>query len=183
MKRVGAPFDEEREQAALVVLEVETLPLEELAVGALTRPGPWAQESDARVAKKRRKFLEVAGMHGPTNQMRRAQFFKVRKCFDGKLLDMVLVLLWVRRNDFEIAAFAEREECVASAAAGMDAARCGADASALLDEVDAEVEVIAAEENMIELRRNLGGGRCYQRDARCSSYDCDKRSAANRVHR
>jgi hypothetical protein len=92
--------------------------------------------------------------------MRRAQFFKVLKCFEGKLLDTVLVLLGVGRNDFEIAAFAEREECVASAAAGMDTAHCGADASALLDEVHAVVEVIAAEENVIEKRRNFGGSRC-----------------------
>jgi len=42
----------------------------------------------------------------------------------------------------------------------MDTAHCGADASALLDEVYAAVEVIAADENVIELRRNFGGSRC-----------------------
>jgi hypothetical protein len=68
--------------------------------------------------------------------------------FLRKLLD--LILLGIRRNHFEIAALAEREQCVARTTAGMHTAKGGADAGTLLDEVDTAIEVVTAEKNVIE---------------------------------
>ena len=46
MDGVAAPFDEKWKEAALVVLEVERLPLEEAAIGAFAGSGCWTFEGD-----------------------------------------------------------------------------------------------------------------------------------------
>ena len=75
-----------------------------------------------------------------------------------ELLDAVLFR--VRRNYLEIVALTEREQRVARATARMNTAKCGAYARVLLDEVYTAIEVVTAEQDMIEQRRNLSGGPC-----------------------
>ena len=58
-------------------------------------------------------------------------------------------LLRIGRNDFEIAIFIKREERVAGAGSGMNAAERGADASCIFDESDAAVKIIAAEQYVV----------------------------------
>jgi hypothetical protein len=59
-------------------------------------------------------------------------------------------LRWIGSDDFQVAALAEREERVARAASGMDAADGGKNAGSLLDKFDALIEVVAAEKDVIE---------------------------------
>ena len=65
-------------------------------------------------------------------------------------------LLWVRRDDFEIVLFTEREQRIARPTAWMNAAKCGADAGMLFDEGNAAVEVVASEKQVIEHGRDVG---------------------------
>ena len=88
-------------------------------------------------------------MGGPADQARlreRRQFFGER---------IFGVLLGIGGDDFEIAAGAQGEQGVLSAAAGMDAAERGPDASALFDEVDAALQIVAAEKDVVEHWRHL----------------------------
>src|SRR6266852_4749621 len=87
--------------------------------------------------------------------MRRGQFLKVSYQFESKLLDLGRILFGVGRHDFEIAALAEGEQGVARAAARMNTTKCGADAGGLFDEVDAAIEVGAAENEVIEQGGNV----------------------------
>jgi hypothetical protein len=59
-------------------------------------------------------------------------------------------LLWIGGNDFEIVFFAEREESIVCPASGVDSAECGTDAGVFFDEGDAEIEIAAAEEDVVE---------------------------------
>ena len=67
-------------------------------------------------------------------------------------------LLGVRGDDFEVAArvefaarrFGERDEGILCAAAGMDAAEHGGYTDVLEDEVDAVLQIVAAEKNVIK---------------------------------
>jgi len=56
----------------------------------------------------------------------------------------------IRGDDFQIAALAQREERVASTAAGMDASESGAHAGIFFNEVDAAIEIIAADNDVID---------------------------------
>ena len=112
---------------------------------------------------------DVAGMNGPADQARIGHLTNLREADD-------VLLLGVRRHDFQVAALAEREERVAGAAAGMHSAKRGADASVLLEEIDAAIEIAAAENDVVEQRRHVifvcrpgSGGR----DKRAAS-ECEK---------
>src|SRR5271169_2404098 len=59
-------------------------------------------------------------------------------------------LLRVWRDDFEVMPFAEREKSIARSASRMDAAECGANARVFFDEVDAAIEIAAAEKDVIK---------------------------------
>jgi len=101
MNRVGAPFDEEGEEAGVVVFEIESFPLEETAVGAFAGARIGAVESETCSAQTNCECIEVAGMSGPADQARL-----------GQLLQAVVIwhagLQRIRRDDFEIVFFAER---------------------------------------------------------------------------
>ena len=148
MKRVGAPFYEEWEQAALVVLEGEGFPLKKFAVGALAGTGWRSIKRKVRLTEVRREFPEIAWMRSPTDEMGRGQLFEVLHLLLGERLNAVL--LGVGRNDFEIAPLAEGKQRVACAASGMNAAKRGADTGVLCDRVDGTIEVAATEQNVIE---------------------------------
>jgi hypothetical protein len=70
MGGVGAPFNEEGEQAGLVVFEIESFPLEEAAVRAFAGAGIGALEGDVCVAEACCELIEVAGMGGPSDKAR-----------------------------------------------------------------------------------------------------------------
>jgi hypothetical protein len=54
-------------------------------------------------------------------------------------------LLGIWGNNFQIVLCTEREESVSGAAPGMDASKCGTNASVLLNELDAMIEIAATE--------------------------------------
>jgi len=61
----------------------------------------------------------------------------------------------VRRNDFQVAAFAEREQGILRPAAGMHASKNGADTRSFGDKINALLEVARTEKNVIEQSRHL----------------------------
>ena len=67
MDSIGIPFDEERKQASVIVLEIESIPLEETTVGTFAGAGIGAVEGDVCVAETRREFVEIARMSGPAD--------------------------------------------------------------------------------------------------------------------
>src|SRR6266446_4208206 len=82
-------------------------------------------------------------MNGPTDEARFFHLADLREVDD-------FLLRGIRGDDFQVTALAERKQGVARAAAGMDSADGGADAGVLLDELHAEIEVVAAEKDVIE---------------------------------
>src|SRR5271169_3468900 len=118
MDRAGAPLDEKRKEASLVVVKIEGLPSEETAVGtfALARRGP--VEGEPGIAETGRQVVEVAGMRGPADEARRSELLQavgVGRAGQGR----------VGSDDFEIMAFAERKQGIARAAPRMDTAQNG----------------------------------------------------------
>ena len=69
MNGVGAPLDEEGKQAGMIVLEIESFPLEETTVGAFAGAGIGAVECDVCFAEPRRELIEIARMGGPTDEV------------------------------------------------------------------------------------------------------------------
>jgi len=55
MDSAGAPLDEEGEKASLIVVKVESLPLEKEAVGTFARPRRGTVEGEVRIAKTSRE--------------------------------------------------------------------------------------------------------------------------------
>lgn len=144
----------------MIVLEVQRFPLQKPTIGALARAGGWAVEDEAGVAKTGCKLVQVARMSGPADKARLRKFLQTKSIrYSG--------LLRIGSNNLEVAAraqfistgLAEREEGVARAASGMNAAECGANAGVFFDEGDAAIEIAAAEEHVIE-----HGGRPFFRE-------------------
>src|SRR5438045_6981097 len=65
-----APFNEERKQAAVIVLETKSLPTKNLAIGTLARTGLRAFEFNPRLAKLSGKLFQVVAMLGSTDEAR-----------------------------------------------------------------------------------------------------------------
>jgi len=124
VKGIGTPFDEEGEQAISIILEIEGFPLQEFAVRTLARAGPRTIKRDARLAQSHRESFEIAWVRGPTDQMWRGQLFEMSDLLLREPLDAVLFR--IGRNNFQIAALAERQQSVTSATARMDTAERGA---------------------------------------------------------
>jgi len=141
--RIGAPLDEEREKAAAVVGEINGFPVEDAAIGAFSGAVVGAGESDFVFAELLRDSGNVRRMDGPADEARVGHLADLREVDD-------LFLRGIGSDDFQVAAFAKREECVACAAAGMDSADGGADASGFFDGFDAAIEIVAAENDVIE---------------------------------
>jgi len=107
-------------------------------------------EFDPSGAQFFRKRSDIAGMRGPPHQLR---FFQRAKLRNERIFRVKLRR--VRRNDFEIAALAERKQSVLRAAAGVYATKLPADAGVFFHEVDSPLEVAAAEKDMVKHGRNL----------------------------
>src|SRR5229473_3197694 len=143
VNRVGAPFDEEGQKAVAVVGKVDGFPSEDAAVRALSGAVCGAREGDFVFAELIGDGSDVRRMDGPADEARVGHGAELRVVDD-------FALLRVRSDDFQVAALAEREECIAGAAAGMDSADGGADADVLFDKFDAAIEIVAAEKDVIE---------------------------------
>ncbi len=148
VNRVGAPFDEEGEKALAVVGEVDGFPVEDAAVGTLARAVVGAFEFDS-------VFLELLGdggnvrrMDGPADKARIGHGTELRVVDD-------FVLRGIGSDDFQVAAFTERKQSVACAAAGVNSADGRAHAGGLFDQFDAAIEIVAAEEDVIEQRGHV----------------------------
>ncbi len=143
MDSIGAPLDEEGEQAAAIVFQIQGFPLKEAAVGALARAGMWSIKRETGIAETNCELIQVAGMSGPADEARLAKFLESVVIWRGGLLR-------IGRDDFQVVFFAEREKSVAGATSRMDAAKCGANTGVFFDEVNAAIEIAAAEKNVIE---------------------------------
>src|SRR5216684_1379818 len=148
MDGVWAPFDEEGEEAVAVVGEIDGFPMEDAAVRAFPGAVGRALEGDLILTQKFCGGGDIRRMDGPADEARIFHFADLREVRD-------FLLRGIRRDDFQVTALAERKQGVARAAAGMDSADGWADAGVLLDELHAQIEVVAAENDVIEQSRQL----------------------------
>src|SRR5215472_10589736 len=174
MHSVRRPFDEERKKAAVVVFEPESFPMEDLSIRALTRTWLWAIELDSFLEQPRGELVQIVAMRGPTDE---ARFFQILN--DGVLPHARLFR--IGSDDFKVAtriqvskaALAQRKKRVLRAAARMDTAEGSAHACMFFDKADAMVEIVAAEQNVIEQCRKAcdlllcgPNRRCHDRSRR-----------------
>src|SRR6266566_3260258 len=68
MNGVLAPFDEKREQAAVIVLEPERPPSQDFAIRALARAGLRTVKLDSLLAKLLGELFEIVAVRGPANK-------------------------------------------------------------------------------------------------------------------
>src|SRR6266478_8339631 len=148
MDGVCAPFDEKGKDAVAVVGEIDSFPIEDAAIGTFSRAVVGALEGDLIIPQKFRGGGDVRRMNGPADEAGFFHFADLREVHN-------FLLRGIRGDDFQVTALAERKQGVARAAAGMDSADGGADAGVLLDEFHAEIEIVAAENDVIEQSRHL----------------------------
>src|SRR6266446_1987308 len=148
MDGVCTPFDEEGEDAVTVVGEIDGFPIEDAAIGTFSGAVIRAAKSDLIVAQEFRGGSDIRRVNGPADETRVFHFADLREVYN-------FLLRGIRRYVFHVTAIAERKQGVARAAAGMDSADGGADAGVLLDELHGEIEVVAAENDVIEQSRHL----------------------------
>jgi len=141
--RVGAPFNEEGEEAVAVVGEVDRFPVEDAPIGTLSGAVVWAFEFDFVFLEQLRDDGDIRRMNGPPDEAWIGQGAELRVMDD-------LALRGIGSDDFQIATLTERKESISRAAAGVNAAEGGTHAGGLFDEFDAAVEIIAAEKDVIE---------------------------------
>src|SRR5258708_40335193 len=97
--RVGAPFDKEGEKTVAVVGEVNGLPVEDAAIGALARAVVWPGEGNFIFAKELGGRGDVRGVDGPADEARLGHAEDLREVNDRPLRR-------IRGDDFEITALA-----------------------------------------------------------------------------
>src|SRR6266853_1210941 len=141
--RIGTPFDEKGEKAAAVVREIDGFPVEYAAIGKFSGAVVRAGEGNLIFAELFDDGGDVRGMDGPADEARLGHLADLREVDD-------LFLGGIGSDDFQVAAFAKRQKGVARAAAGMDSADGGADTGGLFDRFDAAIEIVAAENDVIE---------------------------------
>jgi len=155
MRRIGGPFDEERQKAGLVIVEAKRLPLQQAAIGTFARAGGRPVKRYSGLVKFFGEGVETAGMRGPADQARRDERSKVRDEIGPEhWRDVRSLLFRIGCDDFQIMAVAEREQRVLSAAAWMHAAKRGANTETLVNEGDTGVDISGAEQNMVENGRH-----------------------------
>src|SRR5260370_26269105 len=106
MKGVRAQCDEKWEQAVAVVSEVDGFPMEDAAIGAFARAVIRSLEGDLIFAEPLGCRGDVAGMNGPADEARIGHLTNLRQADD-------VLLLGVRRHDFQVSALAARHKSVA----------------------------------------------------------------------
>ena len=153
MRRIRAPFYEERQRALPVVRQHERLPTEDAAVRSRPGTGPRTLRGDSGFVQSLRKGFNITGMHSPTDETWSRQFLERGKLRGCERLHGVL--LRIGCDDFEITPFAEREQRISSTSPGMNSADRSPHAGALLDKSNTGIEITAAEENVIQQSGNL----------------------------
>jgi len=143
MHGASSPLDEEWEQTAGIVFECERFPVEDSAVGTFARAGLRPDHLNAFAFEALCERFDVAWVRRPAYDHGFFELAKIAFVFR-------VGLLRIGRDDFEIAIFAEREQRVLRAGAGMDSTECCAHAGALFDERDAFFQVGATDQNVIE---------------------------------
>src|SRR6478609_22619 len=100
MDCVPAPLDEERQQAAAIVLEAKRFPAQNFTIGAGARTIAWLVSAYAGCSGAPGYGCQIAGMRGPADQTR---FLK-----RGQASSPILFagrsarLLWIRGDDLQI---------------------------------------------------------------------------------
>lgn len=122
--------------------------MKNLAIRTPARTGLRAFECDSFLAQPRSKLVQIVAMRGPADEPRLFEFRNYGVLFN-------VGLLWIGGDDLQVASSTEREKCVLRAAPGMNTAKSAANGGALLDEGDTAFEIIAAQKNVIEQKRNL----------------------------
>src|SRR5215469_6059509 len=181
MSSVGAPFNEKRQQAVMIIFQAERLPVKDFAIRALPRSGLRTFKFDSFVAQPGRKLIQIVAMCSPTDKARLFEFCDDRVLSHARLFR-------IGSDDFEVAtriqvsgaALTQRNKRVLRAAAWMDTAEHSRDSGALLDKGDAAIEITTAEKDVIKQCRkacNLALRRPNGRRQDCSRGDSDKSSA------
>src|SRR5580658_2777949 len=143
MHGIAGPFDEERQQSATVVLQAKRLPVKDFSIWPRARPVRRTINREARARHFLRYGGDIVGVYCPRQQARLAHFAQLGISGEGSLLR-------VGRDDFQIASRAQPEKRVLSAAPWMHPAKCGADSRAFLHKGDASVEIVDAQQDVIE---------------------------------
>lgn len=97
VRGVSVPFDEEGEQAAVVVVKIESFPLEQLAVGTLAGAGSRAIEGQASGVQTCCEVFEIARMRSPADKARLREFLQAETVAHSGLSR-------IGSDDFEITA-------------------------------------------------------------------------------
>ena len=100
MSGTDAPFDEKRQNALLIVFQIQGFPLKHATIGTLSRTGSRTLELNAAAAEVSGELVNVARMRGPAYESRLGQLSQITyvRCSG---------LLGVRRDDFEVVPFTE----------------------------------------------------------------------------
>src|SRR5882762_4907077 len=126
-----------------VVGEIDGFPVEDAAVRTLSGAVGRAGEFHFVFAELLGDGGDVRRVDGPANEARVGHGADLREVSNFRLCG-------IGSDDFQVAALTQREESVACAAARMDPADGGENAGSLLDKFDALIEIVAAENDVIE---------------------------------
>src|SRR5215813_7236899 len=97
MRYVNTPRNEERKQAAAIVLEPERFPVKHLAIRPLARTGPRTFEFNSILAQSLGELLQVVAMRRPPDEARLLQLGDHRVLLHPGLFG-------IGRDDFQVAA-------------------------------------------------------------------------------
>src|SRR5579864_8271927 len=147
------PFNEERQNAVEVVFQCEGPPAQRLAVRADTRAIARIFYGDASGNGLLHQPGQVIGMRSPGDKPR---LLKGAQTISHIIARSCARLLWIGRDDFQVAALAQGKKGVAGTASRMYAAEDRMHPAALLHPVDTLVKIIGAEKDVVEINRNAG---------------------------
>src|SRR5512140_1960889 len=170
MGRVLAPLDEEGQETSLVVAQRERPPAEHLPGRALARARPHRLEGHVCGGELLDHRVEIVDVRSPADQPWRLDPVELAHVGAAGLRR-------VGGDDLQVAPLAEGEKRVARTAARMHAAEGRADAGAALDELDALVQVAAAEQHVVERAGHRRRGAKGQRERAGSDQERPPREA------
>jgi hypothetical protein len=113
------------------------------------------------IAKANCERVEVARMRRPADETRYGEFLQI-------IVVGCVGLRRVGRDDFKVVPVAQREQSVARASSGMNAAEGGSDPGMFLDERDACIEIARAEKNVIEYSGHVSASPGSGREGECA---------------
>ena len=123
------------------------MPLQQAAVGPFARTGSRTFEGESRFLEVSGEWAEIAGMGGPAYEARLVKFQQVGGC------PMQPGCCGIGRNDFQIVFLPSERRALRVPRPGWTPPNAARTPSALFDESDAAVEIVAAEKDVIEHRQ------------------------------